>query len=108
MGWKEFLKPDWRKIIVFLSIPIIYLLLLATLGRIDFMLKIITGLYGALILPIFIFWMFLNKVGINPFPDIATGSSTEIFGELILVLFAIIWMHIVSCVLISIYDKLKS
>ena len=107
MGWKEFLKPTLRKILVFLSIPTSYFILIILFGRIDFLLNSITILYSILLLPIFVFWVILNEVGIETFPDVATGSFIEIFGELSLFLFAIFWVYFLSCSLVLIYDKFK-
>jgi len=108
MDWKDFLKPTREKIIVFFTLPLSYLILLISLGWIDFLLIVINALYSILTLPIFLFWHILNAAGIEPFPNIATGLFTEIFGELLLVLFAIIWIYLISCLLIHIYSEFKT
>ena len=105
MDWKEFLKPTLMKIIVFLSIPTSFFILILFFGRIGFLLKSVTTVYSILALPVFVFWMILDGTGIEAFPDIATGSPAEIFGEVSLFLFAIFWLYYLSCAVISIYDN---
>jgi len=87
MNWKEFFKPDWRKILIFLV-----LFILSSLASIKIYL--------------------CNMMGIGPCP-IGYGFPLEFlypildFKNLINLLIDIIFWYLLSCLIIWIYDKVK-
>jgi hypothetical protein len=79
MNIKQFLKPNWKKIVIFVTISIIFSL-------IDY------GISGELIIPI---------IGL-PLPFYINYNITYPF----LIIDLIVW-YFISCLIVWIYDKVK-
>ncbi len=103
---KEFLKPNWKKILIFFIIPIIFLVS-------ENPLRLSGSYFAYLFLDIFI----LFPVGIlgifMRLPDLYNFWHN--FPELIKIFISpfsflaiIIWWYMLSCLIIFIYNKLKS
>ena len=85
MNWKEFLKPDLRKIVltfVFISIAIYFASIIAPIEGI-----------GKILAFIFLFPIYVDV------RLLSLGSVTLIVE--------VFWLYVLSCLIIWIYDKMK-
>jgi membrane-bound ClpP family serine protease len=95
MNWKEFLKPDWKKIIltiIILSIQFIFLLQVFLPYNFLFMIWIIFGGYLLFIL------------------NALLCSSSEnlcLLGVIITFILSAIFWYLFSCLIAWVYDKMK-
>jgi phosphatidylserine synthase len=92
MNWKKFLKPDWRKIVIFV--------ILFVIGFITFL---ISSSFGVRVIPDsateVLIAIFLPTIFITQF----LGSSNIGF---ILILTMVYW-YILSCLIVWIYDRFR-
>jgi hypothetical protein len=92
MNWKEFLKPDWRKIVLMLLIP--------SLGSISFFLSwILGGFFKSRIL----FEILIALTFYLGYPF----SIGSVFGYLVGLIFGSIFYYLISCLIVWIYNKIK-
>ena len=115
IDWKEFLKPDKRKVLVFLAIPVIMITGAFVIGNMDSTssLELALGTFFGIIIfvgifSIGIFSAIFKVLGTNPYSNEATGSVIETIDQSISFLSIIPWWYILSCTIVFIYDKLKS
>jgi hypothetical protein len=101
MNYKQFLKPDWRKIVLFFIIAFLGSIVILSLG------------FGTEILPIrfmpeALFWIFLFIFDLT---FIAFYELTSIFiwsGETLFSIFSILtlfYWYILSCSIVLVYDR---
>jgi hypothetical protein len=108
MNWKQFLKPDWRKIVIFFIILFLELQLLGIIFRYppeppiqsfccqDFKK---TG-----IMPDYCKEINLTVEGCLKYENI---RKTEAFYNLLILIFDIVIVYIISCFIVWVYDKVK-
>lgn len=87
MNIKKFLKPDWRKIAVF-----VILYIWATVEILSF------GAVATLTLPLWFFYGFIVPL---------SGPPTNLFMGIIFLLPVFIYLYLLSCFILWIYDKTK-
>lgn len=91
MNWKEFLKPDWRKIVIFVILFV--------------MLIIIANLYPPKLIPS---WL-ENLNIIFYFPDFFIFEILKLSISTVIFLFILdlIYWYLLSCLIVWVYDKVK-
>jgi len=101
MDWKEFLKPDWRKIVLTVIIFLLITFLPLLLGFCAPISTLVGGKQCLLVIqPLF---MFLPSGSIS-YKPIATGLY---FVPSLYWILDIIFYYLLSCLIVWIYDKLK-
>ncbi|NJD77731.1 MAG: hypothetical protein FIB08_11660 [Candidatus Methanoperedens sp.] len=112
MDWKEFLKPEKRKIFITVSIPASMAIGMFVMGNIDSssLFGIVLGTFFGMIfflglLSISIFSTIFKAFGIDPFSDMATGSAVETMSSSVSILSIIPWWYILSCIIVFAYGK---
>lgn len=97
MNWKEFLKPNGRKIIVFVILILICFFSLSFLVLVD-----LFGMGG--VSPYLMAWVIVNWPLV--LGSLVTGKV--IVGLLpIFIIMDIFWFYSLSCIIIWLYDKIK-
>ena len=122
MDWKEFLKPDWKKIVIFIIFAIISLVLSRfilksqPISDVDVYVNII---FVAIFLPPTLILSFIQGMIIMSYAKSLTPSE---FGELITSgtlspissafnvlgwILNVVYWYLLSCLIVWIYDKIK-
>lgn len=99
MSWKEFLKPDWRKII--LTIPLFiwgifgFFIVVSEMG---FNILFVIGLIGMVIsLPIILIFFSTSLIPIEVLNVLSV----------LMVILDVLYAYLISCLIAWVYDKLK-
>ena len=106
MNWKEFLKPDWKKIVVFvvlfiISIPIPSLFpnLFYNLGKNDFGVRYpVFYLYGT---PFGFYYI------PSPVAELTPEGAPQPYFDFMGFIGNVIFWYLLSCLIIWIYDKFR-
>ncbi len=107
--WKQFLKPDWRKIVM--SVILIILPIFQTIhamrttrpGVDDISIRL-TPIVGVILFPIFILAIVLRSlIKYIAIHGLVLGYYLTILGLII----SLIYLYLLSCLIIWIYDKYK-
>lgn len=108
MDWKGFLKPNWRKIIVFIIISVIIFLGLGFLGMIAF-----SGIHETIGPPTFekdLFFVYFSIITLPAqiistifYPDYISKSSLEVVGWTL----NLIYWYLLSCLIVWGWNKYR-
>jgi len=95
MNFKQFLKPDWRKIVlsIFIATSFILPALFVTSGTNAYILAILKIILMFLSLPLFLASLIIKDADLGVF--------------IFLILISIIYWYLLSCIIAWIYDKVK-
>jgi len=107
MNLKQFLKPDWRKIVIFVVVSIVLSLFPLTLGSIDFFVNqlfIKVPMRSGVVQGIPIPFYFCMLGGVVVYPEVSGLVCNFIYY--IFIIDILIW-YILSCLIVWIYDKVN-
>ncbi|MFQ6020794.1 MAG: hypothetical protein ACE5J4_02135 [Candidatus Aenigmatarchaeota archaeon] len=111
MNWKDFLKPDWKKILLFI---ILFLILPIPVQNIPICKPCIEeGLCGPCV-PEWYDWAFVTFGGLRLFFDLldpmdggVKSNFTDFYILFGVILFHLFISYLISCLIIFIYKKVK-